>query len=219
MSDQRSAVPNGRRVRGVVVDVRRRAFLGIVNNRVAPGRQTIMLPGGLVGDAESPFAALERHMRDELGVTPTLDSTNTRFLLSRSYEFDSEARAGADPRDAMTVGYIDPASGRPLSRGEIFFYAIDIDGLVARNMRPEEVVSVSWMTLGDVERWMETDQNWRTQLGAVDAVRAALDPARARFVEGGRETSRREGGPDPLAGGRTAPAALPYGPTAAGPTA
>ena len=51
---------------------------------------------------------------------------------------------------------------------------------------------MSWLSLGDVRRYLDLDGgNWKIALGVLDAVEAALDPAKSKRVESGRELSRQ----------------------------
>ena len=182
-------------VRGILHDPRRRAFLGLVNSRVSPGQLTVMLPGGRICEGETPLQALGNSLLDELQIGTPLDWGNTKFLMSRTYEFPGQASAV-----------------------EVLFYRLDLGPVVPLNMNPSEVTSVSWLTLGDVERYTSLDgAGWKVQMGALDALRAVLDPVKTREVDGGaqgtaREVARRDGGSD----GETPPALkasapLPYG--------
>ena len=178
-------------VRGIIHDPRRRAFLGVINSRVAPGQLTIMLPGGRVCEGETPIQALGNSLLSELGLGTPLDWGNTKFILSRTYEFPGQTAAI-----------------------EILFYRLDLGSVVPLNMNPGEVSSVSWLTLGDVERYTSLDgAGWKVQMGALDALRATLDPAKTREVDVGtqgiaREVARRDGGSDGESPVATAP--LPY---------
>ena len=179
-------------VRGIVYDPRRRAFLGLINSRVTPGQLTIMLPGGRICEGETPIQALGNSLLDELQIGTPLDWSNTKFIQSRTYEFQDQT-----------------------SVNEVLFYRLDLGPVVPLNVNPNEVTSVSWLTLGDVERYTSLDgAGWKVQMGALDALRATLDPAKTREVERGvREVARRDGGSDgeSQTAAPAASAPLPYG--------
>ena len=179
------------RVRGVIINPASRQFLAMVNSRVTPGSMTVMLPGGVVEQGEGELSALARQIRDELGITVQLGPDNCRFLLSRTYEFPE-------------------AQGTTSCR--LNFYAVVSDGAVPRNMTPDSVLSVSWMSLSDLHRYLALDSGgWKIQLGALDAVEAALDPAKAKVVDGiAREVARQDGGSSPSKEAYSKPARLPY---------
>lgn len=179
------------RVRGVIINPASRQFLAMVNNRVTPGSMTVMLPGGAVEQGEGELSALARQIRDELGITVQLGPDNCRFLLSRTYEFPE-------------------AQGTTSCR--LNFYAVVSDGAVPRNMTPDSILSVSWMTLSDLHRYLALDSGgWKIQLGALDAVEAALDPAKAKVVDGkAREVARQDGGSPPSKEAYSKPARMPY---------
>ena len=179
------------RVRGVIINPASRQFLAMVNSRVTPGSMTVMLPGGAVEQGEGELSALARQIRDELGITVQLGPDNCRFLLSRTYEFPE-------------------AQGTTSCR--LNFYAVVSDGAVPRNMTPDSVLSVSWMSLSDLHRYLALDSGgWKIQLGALDAVEAALDPAKAKVVDGkAREVARQDGGSPPSKEAYSKPARLPY---------
>ena len=179
------------RVRGVIINPESRQFLAMVNNRVTPGSMTVMLPGGAVEQGEGELSALARQIRDELGITVQLGPDNCRFLLSRTYEFPE-------------------AQGTTSCR--LNFYAVVSDGAVPRNMTPDSVLSVSWMSLSDLHRYLALDSGgWKIQLGALDAVEAALDPAKAKVVDGiAREVARQDGGSSPSKEAYSKPARMPY---------
>ena len=179
------------RVRGVIINPASRQFLAMVNNRVTPGSMTVMLPGGAVEQGEGELSALARQIRDELGITVQLGPDNCRFLLSRTYEFPE-------------------AQGTTSCR--LNFYAVVSDGAVPRNMTPDSILSVSWMSLSDLHRYLALDSGgWKIQLGALDAVEAALDPAKAKVVDGkAREVARQDGGSPPSKEAYSKPARMPY---------
>lgn len=179
------------RVRGVIINPASRQFLAMVNNRVTPGSMTVMLPGGAVEQGEGELSALARQIRDELGITVQLGPDNCRFLLSRTYEFPE-------------------AQGTTSCR--LNFYAVVSDGAVPRNMTPDSILSVSWMSLSDLHRYLALDSGgWKIQLGALDAVEAALDPAKAKVVDGkAREVARQDGGNSPSKEAYSKPARMPY---------
>lgn len=187
-----------RRVRGIVVNraARRPAFIAQVNNRVAPGTQTIMLPGGEVPEGVRPMEALQKHILEQFGLSDVLDDTNCRFVCSRTYSFDKSQSEEV----------------------EVIFYRVDLDHPVPVNNCQDQVISVDWMDLATVDRLIATDSaGWGIMLGAKDALVLALDPSRTRAVsDGGREVSRRDGGVGPDAAEPTAaepikPVPLPYG--------
>jgi 8-oxo-dGTP pyrophosphatase MutT (NUDIX family) len=180
------------RVRGVIINPASRQFLAMVNNRVTPGSMTVMLPGGAVEQGEGELSALARQIRDELGITVQLGPDNCRFLLSRTYEFPE-------------------AQGTTSCR--LNFYAVVSDDAVPRNMTPDSILSVSWMSLSDLHRYLALDNGgWKIQLGALDAVEAALDPAKAKVVDGkAREVARQDGGSPPSKEVYSKPARMPYG--------
>ena len=179
------------RVRGVIINPASRQFLAMVNNRVTPGSMTVMLPGGAVEQGEGELSALARQIRDELGITVQLGPDNCRFLLSRTYEFPE-------------------AQGTTSCR--LNFYAVVSDGAVPRNMTPDSILSVSWMSLSDLHRYLALDSGgWKIQLGALDAVEAVLDPAKAKVVDGkAREVARQDGGSSPSKEAYSKPARMPY---------
>ena len=179
------------RVRGVIINPASRQFLAMVNSRVTPGSMTVMLPGGAVEQGEGELSALARQIRDELGITVQLGPDNCRFLLSRTYEF-LEAQGTTSCR--------------------LNFYVVVSDGAVPRNMTPDSVLSVSWMSLSDLHRYLALDSGgWKIQLGALDAVEAALNPAKAKVVDGiAREVARQDGGSSPSKEAYSKPARLPY---------
>ena len=179
------------RVRGVIINPASRQFLAMVNNRVTPGSMTVMLPGGAVEQGEGELSALARQIRDELGITVQLGPDNCRFLLSRTYEFPE-------------------AQGTTSCR--LNFYAVVSDGAVPRNMTPDSILSVSWMSLSDLHRYLALDSGgWKIQLGALDAVEAVLDPAKAKVVDGkAREVARQDGGSPPSKEAYSKPARMPY---------
>ena len=188
-----AVTPVARRVRAVITNGAGQ-FLALVNNRVTFGSMTIMLPGGEVQQGESELTAMARYIRDEVGMTVELSASNCRFLNSRTYEF----KGNEGSKDAVRIN----------------FFAVDADCGVPRNMQPDSVISVSWMSLADVRRYLELDGgNWKIQLGALDAIEAALDPAKAKVVQDeARELSRQDGGksPDGGDGQVSRPSRLPY---------
>lgn len=179
------------RVRGVIINPASRQFLAMVNNRVTPGSLTVMLPGGGVEQGEGELSALSREIREELGITMQLGPDNCRFLLSRTFEFPD-------------------AQGTTSCR--LNFYAVISDGAVPRNMEPDSILSVTWMSLSDLHRYLALDTGgWKIQLGALDAVEAALDPAKAKVVDGkAREVARQDGGTPPGEEKYSKPARMPY---------
>ncbi len=188
MNDQ-TVIP---RVRAIIVNGAGQ-FVAQVNNRVSLGNMTVMLPGGDIRQGEGELTALARHVRDEVGITMQLDPSNCRFLASRTYEFDGDG------------------CGKQVAR--VNFYAIDSDGAVPRNMDPESVVSLSWMSLADLKRYVDLGSgNWKVMLGAMEAIEMALDPSKAKAVEGGREIAHQDGGKAPSDEGASRPSRLPYGP-------
>lgn len=177
------------RARAVIVDPARKAFLAQVNNRVVPGKMTVMLPGGGAEDGENFLQALSREIFEEVGITVTLDETNCRFLMSRTYEFNND-EGGKD-------------------EVKLSFFKVDICDAVPRNMEPESILSLSWMTVAELERYLSLDSGWKVQLGALDAIKLALDPVQSKEVEGGKGREiEREAGFKPLR-----VAALAYGPS------
>jgi len=149
----------------------------------------IMLPGGEPAEGEAPVVALQRFLHEQVGITADLSPTNTRFLLSRTFSY-----------------------GTPQSQFddvvEVLFFRIVLDGPpVPMNMQPDSVVSLSWMSLSDVRRYVGDGNNgWGIQAGAMDALEAALDPDHARVgPDGGQEVARYQAPRDPRA------ARLPYG--------
>jgi hypothetical protein len=193
VNDNVSTSPVQRRVRAVITN-NAGQFLAVVNNRVTLGCLTIMLPGGEIGPGESELTALARYVRDEVGMTVELSAANCRFLNSRTYEFGA-----SDSKECVRINS----------------FSVDSDCGVPRNMQPESVLSVSWMTLADVKRYLELDgSNWRIQLGALDAIETALDPAKAKVIQGeAREIARQDGGKSPDGGDNqvSRPSRLPYG--------
>jgi 8-oxo-dGTP pyrophosphatase MutT (NUDIX family) len=182
-----------RRVRGIIPG-RGNSALVIINNRVTPGHPTIMLPGGGMKDGETPLQALSRELVEELGISIPLNDGNSRFILSRTYEFD-------DPQ------------GGPGQIVELGFFRLDLPGVVPCNMEPDAAVSVSWMTLNEINRLVgDGARDWRIQLGALDALQAVFDPLRAGTVEGGggREIAREDAPKDPRV------KRLPFGPDPTG---
>jgi hypothetical protein len=69
------------------------------------------------------------------------------------------------------------------------------------------------MSLSDLHRYLALDNGgWKIQLGALDAVEAALDPAKAKVVDGkAREVARQDGGSPPSKEVYSKPARMPYG--------
>lgn len=189
--------PTNRRVRAVIADAVRKRVLVQVNNRAEFGCLTIMLPGG-GNDGEGDLTALAREIYTELGVTVQLTPANCKFIQSRAYEFP-----------AAPDGSIDKAV--------LNFYGVDIGGAVPRNMEPDSVLSLDWMTLTEIHRVLDLDSsNWRIQLGALDAIEAVLDPAKAKTVHGhggddAREVSRQDGGVPPDEEKYSKPSRLPSG--------
>jgi hypothetical protein len=169
--------PTIKRVRAVLYDRTRRTFLAVVNNRVEPGCLTIMLPGGDLAQDEGQLDAIVRHVRDQVGVSFRATEGSCRFLLSRTYEFKDEV-------------------------AQISFYLVEADGCVPRNQIPESAVSVSWMTLADATRLCK-DENWKIQLGAMDALKAAFGD-KTEQQSGAREVSRETPAPS------SKPSSLPY---------
>lgn len=141
------------RVRGVVVDKSNGRFLAILNDRVVPGSLTVLLPGGDVTAGESDLSVLARDLEDSLGMNDELGAGNCRFLMNRNYE--SSVPGGA----CETV--------------RVNFYAVVSDGAVPRNLHPESIVSIGWMTIEELTARVNSE-GWKLQLGAAEAIRAAL---------------------------------------------
>lgn len=180
-------------VRGIIVNPVSNQFLALVNNRVAAGSMTVMLPGGVVSPGDDELTVLTKALRDELGLTVQLQPSNCRFVLSRTYSFEPH------PDGSENTARLD-------------FFTIDDGALVPRNMQPDSVLSVTWMSLLDLHRYIELDHDgWKIQLGALDAIESALEPAKAKVVEGRtREIARQDGGKSPDGDGYSKPAPLPY---------
>lgn len=143
------------RVRAIVTNSNRTQFLTQVNNRVSLGDLTIMLPGGEVRpEDENMAAAVARVLRDELGVSPTsLDEHSFRYVGSKTYQLKND-------------------SG--IQDVKIIFLNVDIGDAVPINLKPESVLSVTWMTLDDVNRYIQSNDNWKIQVGALDVLNAFL---------------------------------------------
>ena len=162
-------------VRGLVIDPTSKRILCMVNNRVSIGALTIMFPGGGVERNCSELSTLATQLNNDVGITAELSQTNTRFILSRTYEFKNDS----GQNELARVNY----------------YAITIDGVVPRNMLPESVISLSWLSLADIRRNLELDEpSWKIQLGGLDAIEAVLNPERNKIVGDMREVSRQDGG-------------------------
>ena len=181
-------LPVNRRVRGVVVGPGGRSFLALVNNRVYPNMMTIMLPGGEPQPGEHPIKALGRYLHEQVGITAQLGTENTRFLLSRTYSYGT-------PQDQLD------------ELVEVLFFRVVLDGPVPRNMEPDSVLSLTWMTLTEAERLVADGNNgWAIQAGAMDALEAVLDDAQTREgLDGAQEVARYQAPRDPRN------ARLPYG--------
>jgi ADP-ribose pyrophosphatase YjhB (NUDIX family) len=178
-----------RRVRAIVVGAGGRSFLAQVNNRVYPGQLTIMLPGGEPAAGEAPLKALERFLQEQVGITAELKPENTRFILSRTYSYGT-------PQDHMDDVV------------DVLFFRIVLDGPpVPFNNDLESVISLSWMSLGDAQRFVADGKNgWQIQAGAMDALEAVLSPEQTREgPDGGQEVARYQAPRDPRN------ARLPYG--------
>ena len=161
-------------VRAVIHTPCNRAFLCQVNNRVNFGSMTAVLPGGIV-EGKSVINALREYMRDQVGISKELNPSNCRFIQSRVFETTND-------------------SGHK-SKARIDFYAINSEGSVPYNLCPDSVVSLSWLSLEDIERYVATDSaSWKVQAGAMDAIIAVLDPEKSRTKDGVREVSRQDGG-------------------------
>ena len=144
-----------------------------VNNRVGFGTLVIMTPGGQVNPSRGDLVTLATSLRDEIGVSMDLAPSNTRFILSRTYVDNDQ------PVENV-----------------INFYAVQADGCVPRNMCPDSVLSVSWLSLEDIRRNLKLDNtNWRIQAGLMDALESVLDPKKNRVDDDGmREVARQDGG-------------------------
>ncbi len=165
-----------RRVRAVVRGLYPQSALVIVDNRVVPGHPTIMLPSGAVEDGERPADALQRCLAEKVGIPVAVSGENTTFLMSRAFEF-----GGRDGTAPVVV--------------EVGFFEVSAPGAVPRVMDPASTVSVEYMRLSDVERYLkDAGTDWRIQLGDLDALRAVLDPRRSGEVGGGaaRELGRTD---------------------------
>jgi ADP-ribose pyrophosphatase YjhB (NUDIX family) len=181
MSDAVVEMPKvERRVRAIIRGSLPQSALVTINNKIIPGHPLILLPGGGLEEGEGPIQALRRELAEELGITAELTPDNTRFVMVRSYEFDGDGGA----KKIVELG----------------FYKVDLPGVVPRNMEPEKVIAVDFMTLGEIRRLTSgDDMNWRIQLGALDALTAVLDPERNGEVPGagGREIGREDSPRDP----------------------
>ena len=178
------------RVRAVVIDPsRRNMFLAQANNRAAPGSIVLMLPGGQSNDGEGELTALARYLAEDVGISVELCPENTRFIMSRTYQ--------------------SPDDGVPT---RVNFYCIEVANAVPRNMRADTVLSVSWLSLDDVHRYLELDgAGWKIQLGALDAVETILDPERSKTLkDGSRELARQDGGTQEDGEKLSRPTRLPY---------
>lgn len=163
-------------VRGVLYNSTNKKFLAQVNNRLSLGSLTIMLPGGLV-NGKSSVEALRVFLQNQIGITMPLDQTNCRFIQSRTYEMTGD-------------------NGKYIAR--VDYFAIDAAGAVPYNMMPDNVLSLSWLSVTDVERYLNLDStNWKIQVGIMDAIQATLDPDKSRIVDSTREITRQDGGNAP----------------------
>ena len=181
------------RVRGIILDSVSKRFIAIVNNRISFGSMTVMFPGGDVVPGTGELSSLAGAIRDELGISMELSPTNSRFVLSRTYETtDDNGNA---------------------TRTRVNYYVITSDGAVPRNMMPESVISVSWLSLLDIRQNLKLENaNWKIQMGGLAAIEAALDPSKAKITElMYREVSRQDGGKSPDETDKySRPIALPY---------
>jgi 8-oxo-dGTP pyrophosphatase MutT (NUDIX family) len=159
--------PANRRVRAVIRSPDRRRALVLLNNRVIPGQLTVLLPGGGIEEGETPYEALQREFAEELGCRVELGPNNCRLLFSTTVAFDPKpGDEGGDPRVQLLFFLVDGFEGVP------------------RNMEPESVVSVDWLQLEEVTRRVGADtSDWRIQIGALEALRRGLDPAKSGEVE------------------------------------
>lgn len=138
-------------VRALCVN-RNNQFLAQVSSRVAIGCLTILVPEAPVPAGTSESEALARVLQQEVGLTvnPTVAC---KFLSSRVYEF----------------------TGRKKLR--LHYYQVTIDAGVPYNMDPERILSLSWMTLAEVQRYLELDDaNWKIQFGTLDVLEMAVNP-------------------------------------------
>jgi hypothetical protein len=180
------------KVKAIILGSHHSKVLSQINNRVCVGTQTIMMPGAEVQEGERELTALARGLRDEIGVTISLNQTNCRFILSRTYEFE--------PNEDGTP-YI----------SRINFYVIDGSDIVPRNMLTDSVISLTWLTLTEIQRFLSLASNWKIQLGALDAIEAAMDPAKSKMIGAhAREVSRQDGGSSPDGEAYSKPSPLPY---------
>ena len=168
-----------RYARVVLVSGNSKKFLAQVNNRVALGTMTIMLPGGIIKTGDQTVNAIKAYIHDQVGITMDVHPGNCRFIQNRAYELQN-----------------DHASEKQIAR--VDFFTIDIGTAVPYNMMPDSVLSLSWLSLLDVERYTDLDgAGWKIQLGALDAIQAVLDPDKARITDGSREITRQDGGKMP----------------------
>jgi hypothetical protein len=180
-------------VRGILTDRTRNKFLALINNRIDPGSLTIMLPGGQIIEGTN-LDTLAQHLLNDLGIRIILDPSNCKFIANRVYEFKE------------TNGE------KNISR--VNFFSVDIDDAVPKNFKPESILSISWLTLTDLHRYLELNNiTWKLQLGALDAIELVLDPLKSKLEDDKitREIMRQDGGVnklDPVVS--SMPIKLPY---------